>query len=238
MNGTCNPRDETRRRAYLALMGVQPYYARVAFKNAKPSPVCAEAPVEEAAPVAETASLKKAAPMEQAAAVKTSAAAAELPAQTKPAPDLGRQPLYYRRIDETLALAAADSWEGEDGAECRKLLANILKALGKAFNDADFQAEIAFPNPQSAQDEAGQGAVLEQLCQRDNCPNLLIFAHNSSELFPSASPSSSDFSRPIGGLAVRVTLTHGLREMLAFPDLKKYCWGHLQKLRARLSRSL
>ena len=187
MSRTFSSRDETRRRAYLALMGVQPYYARSIFRNAKPSPVYAAAPVEEAPLVVE-------------------ATAAEVPAQREPArqpspdsgrqpsPDSGRQPLYYRRIDATLALATADSWEGEDGAGCRKLLTDILKALGKSLDDADNKAEAAVLNLQSTQSEAGQHKLLGDLCQRDRCPNLLIFAHNANDLFPSASPSSPDFS--------------------------------------------
>ena len=105
------------------------------------------------------------------------------------------------------------------------------------MDDADNKAEAAVLNLQSTQSEAGQHKLLGDLCQRDRCPNLLIFAHNANDLFPSASPSSPDFSLRIGDLALRATLTHGLREMLAFPDLKKFCWGHLQTLRARLSRS-
>lgn len=232
---------ENRRRAYLRLMNIQPYYARLVFENAKPSPVVpvapmAEAPIEAAPPT----DSEPAAEFREPPSAGKAQGSGRLEEPPETAPASPGQAFCYRRIDETLALAATDSWEGGNGAKCRVLLTNILKALGKAgaIGDADSQAETAFLDPRAGQRPDSQGAALEHLCRRDRCPNLLVFAHNGNDLFPSTStsPSAPDFLLSLGGNPVRVTVTHGLREMLAFPDLKKLCWSHLQPLRARLSR--
>ena len=276
MNGGSDPRHENRRRRYLNLMGVQPYYARFVFENAKPSPVYPAAPEQEpkaepgpladdAPPPAprgqsarspqpgsldQSARIPQQAPLDQSARIPQPAppdrsARAPRPAPTlEPSPVIERQPLHYRRIDESLALLTQDAWASEDGADSRKLLTNILKALGKSLVAADetqteTQAETVIPQPQSARGEAGQGATLDALCRRDRCPNLLIFAHDCQELFPAVSSTTADFAYRIGGVPMRVTMTRGLREMLAYPDLKQYCWRDLQPLRARLgSRSV
>ena len=224
---------ERRRREYLALMGIQPWYARVEFKNARPSPVYPE--------LLETVAQEQPAPRQDRAlpSAREMATAAVAPKEKpirEPAhkpEDILRKPLHYLRLDESLALLVEDAWEGADGAECRDLLTNILKALGKSV-DGGATGEIAYLNRRSAKAGAGQGALLEDLCRRDRCPNLLIFAFNGSELFPRVASSTADFTREIGKVSVRVTVTRGLREMLAFPDLKKFCWQDLQRLRARL----
>ena len=109
-------------------------------------------------------------------------------------------------------------------------------ALGKEFDSAAV-AEPAICNLSAESVETSE-ASLERLCRRDGCPNLLVFAHNGEELFPEASLARVEFVRHIGGTATRVTLTRSLREMLAFPDLKKYCWKDLQPLRRRLRGKL
>ena len=144
-----------------------------------------------------------------------------------------RKPLHYLRIDDSLALLTDDGWEGADGAKCRDLLTNILKALGKTLDDGAAAAPARL-NRESAAANAARGDLLEDLCDRDRCRNLLIFAFNGGELFPDVSSPTTDFARVIGGVSLRVTVTRGLREMLAFPDLKKYCWNDLQPLRGRL----
>ena len=148
------------------------------------------------------------------------------------APVAASKKLHYQCIDFSLAVLTLDCWQGEGCAGCAELLQNIFKALGKDF-DSVAVAETATCDPPA---DSGQASVvsLDQLCRRDGCPNLLVFAHNGLELFPGASPAGAEFVRCIGGVDTRVTLTHGLREMLAFPDLKKYCWKDLQPLRRRL----
>lgn len=223
---------ERRRREYLALMGIQPCYAKVKLENARPSPVFSE--------LLETGVREQAAPRQENARpplerVESAAAPKEKPTREpvhKPV-DIVRKPLRYLRLDDTLALLVEDSWDSPDNGECRDLLTNILKALGKSV-DGGALGEIAYLNRRSAEADAGQGALLEDLCRRDRCPNLLIFAFNGSELFPRVASPTADFARKIGEVSVRVTVTRGLREMLAFPDLKKYCWRDLQQLRARL----
>ncbi len=229
MSKTAGTGKENRRREYLTLMGIQPWYAKVAFENARPSPVYPELS-ETGAPEPPTAVEESASPPAREAAPEPKPAPAPVP---KPAAVVVRKPLHYLRIDDSLALLAEDGWEGAGGAECRNLLANILKALGKTL-DSGAAGELAHLNRESAEANAEQGGLLEDLCQRDGCGNLLIFAYNGNELFPDVSISIEDFATRIGGVSLRVTVTRGLREMLAFPDLKKYCWRDLQRLRARL----
>ncbi len=233
MNESAGTGKENRRREYLALMGIQPCYAKVKFENARPSPVFSE--------LLETGVRVQPAPRQENARpptserVESAVAPKEKPTREpvhKPV-DIVRKPLRYLRLDDTLALLVEDSWDGPDNAECRDLLTNILKALGKSV-DGGAMGEIAYLNRRSAEADAGQGALLEELCRRDRCPNLLIFAFNGSEFFPRIASSTADFARKIGEVSVQVTVTRGLREMLAFPDLKKFCWRDLQRLRARL----
>lgn len=229
MSETAGTGKENRRREYLSLMGIQPWYAKVAFENARPSPVYPELS-ETGAPEPPTAVEESASPPAREAAPESKPEPAPVP---KPAAVVVRKPLHYLRIDDSLALLTEDEWEGADGAECRNLLANILKALGKTL-DSGAAGELSHLNRESAEANAEQGGLLEDLCQRDGCGNLLIFAYNGNELFPDVSASIEDFATRIGGVSLRVTVTRGLREMLAFPDLKKYCWRDLQRLRSRL----
>lgn len=226
MNDTAETGKENRRREYLTLMGIQPWYAKVAFENARPSPVYPELP-ETGAPEQPTA-------VEESAPPPAREAAPEPKPKPPPVPESAavvvRKPMHYLRIDDSLALLAEDGWEG---AECRDLLANILKALGKTL-DTGATGELAHLNRESAKANAVQGGLLEDLCERDRCGNLLIFAFNGSELFPDVSASNADFATRVGEVPLRVTVTRGLREMLAFPDLKKYCWRDLQRLLSRL----
>ena len=212
-------------------------YAKLALKNARSSPVYPE--LSETGAREQTPAVPESAPP-----AAREAAPGPKPAQEpQPAPEpkparepaaaVTRKPLHYLRIDDSLALLAEDGWEGADGAKCRDLLANILKALGKTL-DGGAAGELAHLNSESAEANAGRGDLLENLCERDRCGNLLIFAFNGSELFPDVSSPIADFARTIGGVSLRVTVTRGLREMLAFPGLKKYCWRDLQRLRARL----
>ena len=233
MNEKAGTGRENRRREYLALMGIQPCYAKVKLENARPSPVFSE--LLEAGVREQPASRQENARPPTSERVESAAASKEKPTREpvhKPL-DIVRKPLHYLRLDDSLALLVEDAWEGVDGAECRDLLTNILKALGKSV-DSGAAGEIAYLNRRSAEADAGQGALLEDLCRRDRCPNLLIFAFNGSELFPRVASPTADFARKVGEESVRVTVTRGLREMLAFPDLKKYCWRDLQQLRARL----
>ena len=228
MNQASGTRDEKRRREYLMLMGIQPLYAKQALENARSSPVYPK--LSETGAREQSAAAPKSAP--PAAQPAREAAPEPKPAQV-PASVVTRKPLHYLRIDDSLALLAEDGWEGADGAKCRDLLANILKALGKTLDGGE-AGELAQLNRDSAGANAGQGDLLDDLCKRDRCRNLLIFAFNGSELFPDVSSSIADFARTIGGVSLRVTVTRGLREMLAFPALKKYCWQDLQRLRTRL----
>ena len=156
-----------------------------------------------------------------------------------------RKPLHYLALDESLALLSDAPWESADHAESRQLLANILRALGKELVP-DAAGELAGPavppgdpksHPRARQNkrDTSPAAPLENLCRRDRCANLLIFAHYGNDLFPDLAPTTTDFRRDIGGIAMRVTVTRGLREMIAFPNLKKQCWQQLQPLRARLN---
>ncbi len=149
-----------------------------------------------------------------------------------PAPVAASKKLHYQCIDFSLAVLTSDCWQGQGGAGCAELLQNIFKALGKDFDSAAV-AETATCDPTA---DSGQASVvsLDQLCRRDGCPNLLVLAHNGAELFPGISPAGAEFVRRIGGVDIQITLTRGLREMIAFPDLKKYCWKDLQPLRRRL----
>ncbi len=217
---------ENRRRWYLARMGLKPYYARKVLENAGPSPVIARAEEDLG-----SASASSGAAVEVSSRQDPVAAPAAL-AGPNPEPAVGGTKLHYRCIDPSLAVLTRDHWQGEGGADCAALLQNICKALGKDFDSAAV-AETATCDPPA---DSGQASVvsLDQLCRRDGCPNLLVFAHNGAELFPGVSPAGAEFVRRIGGVNIQVTLTRGLREMLAFPDLKKYCWKDLQPLRRRL----
>ncbi|MYA66882.1 MAG: hypothetical protein F4Y22_06390 [Gammaproteobacteria bacterium] len=233
---TAGTGKENRRREYLALMGIQPWYARVAFENARPSPEYPD--LFEAGAEKQAAGSRKsvAAPVEpeRATAVEPEPAPVSEPASASaPAAAVVRKPLHYLRVDDSLALLTEDGWQGADAAECRNLLANILKALGKTL-DAAAAGEPAHLNRESLDANAGRGGLLADLCKRDGCGNLLVFAFNGNEFFPDVSASVADFTTRFGGVSLRVTVTRGLREMLAFPDLKKYCWRDLQRLRARL----
>ncbi len=234
MNETAETGKENRRREYLTLMGIQPWYARVTFENAKPSPEYPE--LFETGVEEQAAGSRESAPApvepERAAAAEPGPAPVSKP-ESAPAAAVARKPLHYLRMDDSLALLTEDEWESAGGAECRHLLANILKALGKTLDGAA-AGEPAHLNRESLAANAGRGGLLEDLCKRDGCGNLLVFAFNGSELFPDVSASVADFATRIGGASLRVTVTRGLREMLAFPDLKKYCWRDLQRLRARL----
>ncbi len=230
MNEVLNPQAEARRRRYLGLMGLEAYYARKVLENAKPSAVfpLAEEAAEEQKPAA--ASARKDTDASTAPPPRLQPAPAPRPrVAAPPRPRVAAPPrrLHYQRVDSTLAVLSQDSWEGEEGAVCLGLLRNILKALGKTFDGAG--APIAVLHGQPA-----EGASLAELCQRDGCANLLVFAHNGAELFPDVAPSTTDFSRVIGGAPLRVTITRGLREMLALPELKKHCWRELRPLRSRL----
>jgi len=231
---TAGTGKENRRREYLGLMGIQPWYARVAFENARPSPEYPELLEAGAEKQAAGARESAAAPVEREreVAAKPEPAQVSKP-ESAPAAAAVSKPLHYLRVDDSLALLTEDGWEGADGAECRELLANILKALGKTL-DAAAAGEPAHLNRESLDANAARGGLLEDLCKRDGCGNLLIFAFNGSEFFPDVSASVADFTARLGGVSLRVTVTRGLREMLAFPDLKKYCWRDLQRLRKRL----
>ena len=220
-----NPLVEARRRRYLELMGLEAYYARKALENAGPSPVFAPEPVAE-----ESAS---SASVSDPEAARTSVPPAQAAQAQRPASAVPPRRLFFKRVDSSLAVLSQDSWEGEEGAACLDLLRNILSALGKTFDDAGPAAPVIFGRPAGGTPE--QGASFDELCQRERCDNLLIFAHNGGELFPEVSPSATNFKRSIGGVSLRVTLTRGLREMLAFPALKRHCWRDLQPLRRRLS---
>jgi len=217
MNEVLNPRAEARRRRYLELMGLEAYYARKVLENAKPSAVFPLA-AEEKQPAAIDAP-------------KHTGVSSQLPPRRPPAASPPRR-LYYQRVDSALAVLTQDSWEGEEGAACLGLLRDILKALGKTFDGAGAAIPVLFGR--RASENAGPETSLDELCQRGCCDNLLIFAHNGGELFPEVAPSTTDFRRVIAGASLRVTLTRGLREMLALPELKKHCWRELQPLRARL----
>ncbi len=229
MNETAKTAKENRRREYLTLMGIQPWYAKVVFENARLSPVYPE--------LSETGAPEQPTSVEEGEPPPVREAAPE--SKSKPTPvresatAVVRKPLHYLRVDDSLALLTEDGWDGADGAECRELLANILKALGKALDGAA-AGELAHLNRESLAANAGRSGLLQDLCERDGCGNLLVFAFNGNELFPDVSASVADFAARIGGISLRVTVTRGLREMLAFPDLKKYCWRDLQRLRKRL----
>ena len=222
-------------------MGIQPWYAKVAFDNARPSPVY---PALSASGARERT--KSARPARDGAPPPTRPAReAEQETRSQPKPRARskrgqepavaaiHKPLRYLRVDDSLALLMDDGWEGADGGKCRDLLTNILKALGKTL-DGRAAVEPAWSHRESAAANAAPGDLLEALCERDRCRNLLIFAFNGGGLFPDVSPPTADFAREIGGVSLRVTVTRGLREMLAFPDLKQYCWRDLQPLRTRL----
>lgn len=217
---------ENRRRRYLARMGLKPYYARKVLENAGPSPVIARAEEELRSASASSGAAVEVSPRQDPVAAPA--------ALTEPNPELavGGTKLHYRCIDSSLAVLTQDHWQGEGGAGCAALLQNICKALGKEF-DSEAAAETAIC-ALPADCAQASAASLDQLCRRDGCSNLLVFAHNGAELFPGVSPAGAEFVRHIGGVDIRVTLTRGLREMLAFPDLKKYCWKDLQPLRRRL----
>ena len=231
---TAGTGKENRRREYLALMGIQPWYARVAFEYARPSPEYPDLPEAGAEKQATDSRKSAAAPVEpeRAAAAEYEPAPASKP-ESAPAAAVVRKPLHYLRVDDSLALLTEDGWQGADAAACRDLLANILKALGKTLDSAA-AGEPAHLNRESLDANAGRGSLLADLCKRDGCGNLLVFAFNGNEFFPDVSASVADFTTRFGGVSLRVTVTRGLREMLAFPDLKKYCWRDLQSLRKRL----
>ncbi len=254
MGGADVGQAEIQRRRYLALMDIQPYYARVTVANARPSPALAPLPQAKSPTAPALRRTSRAAPPGKpgAQAAAESAAAPLSPdvhGISRPARAVGMagdarrnqgsgeverspvrliRPLYYLRVDKTLALLCGDDWEGTHGAAARNLLANILKALGKHIAD-DAKPETVRPEPRS-----DAASPLEDLVRRDSCQNLLIFAGDGTDLFPAVDKSTRDFSHRLGGVAMRVTITRGLREMLAFPDLKKHCWQHLQPLRRRL----
>ena len=256
-----DPKAEQRRRRYLGLMGLEAYYARKPLAHAGPSPVFPRVEEETLAlgglagakPVQypdSGATVKAgrnqaevaAAPGQAAASpAPVSASAPQAEARRKPAVVPPQQPavvptrqLFYFRVDSSLAILTQDRWQGEEGAACLDLLRNILRALGLEIDGAGVAIPIL--HGQAADRTPQEGDSLDVLCRRDGCANLLIFAHNGAELFPEVAPSTTDFSRRIGGVSLRVTVTRGLREMLAFPDLKKHCWKDLQPLRGRLRR--
>ncbi len=275
MKASISSARENRRREYLALMDIQPWYARRALVNAKASPVyeLAPAPAPDSPPgsppgPAPASASRQAADSARATAAtarnratrrgteheprreagqftpQDKASAAPPPAAQSAAIAL-RKPLHYLALDESLALLSDAPWESADHAESRQLLANILRALGKELVP-DAAGELAGPavppgdpksHPRARQNkrDTSPAAPLENLCRRDRCANLLIFAHYGNDLFPDLAPTTTDFRRDIGGIAMRVTVTRGLREMIAFPNLKKQCWQQLQPLRARLN---
>ena len=187
--------------------------------------------VPEQQPTAVSTQQPAAIPLHQPDAVPARQPIAVPPQQPTVAPT--RQ-LFYFRVDSSLAVLTQDRWQGEEGAACLDLLRNILRALGLGIDGAGVAIPIL--HGQAADSTAQKGDSLDALCRHDGCANLLIFAHNGAELFPEVAPSTTDFRRRIGGVSLRVTVTRGLREMLAFPDLKKHCWKDLQPLRGRLRR--
>ena len=246
-----NPEAEQRRRRYLGLMGLEAYYARKPLAHAGPSPVFPQVDEEQALAASGNQGHIAAAPGQNSVArpAPESAAAARAGPTRQPTAVTGRQPiavpppqptaiptrqLFYFRVDSSLAILTQDRWQGEEGAACLDLLRNILRALGLEIDGAGVAIPIL--HGQAADRTPQEGDSLDVLCRRDGCANLLIFAHNGAELFPEVAPSTTDFRRIIGGVSLRVTVTRGLREMLAFPDLKKHCWKDLQPLRGRLRR--
>ena len=238
-----NPEAEQRRRRYLGLMGLEAYYARKVLAHAGPSPVFPQVEEEKALAAGGNQGDVAAAPgqtfaaspaPESAAAVRAGPGRQSAVAPTRQPTVAPTRQLFYFRVNASLAVLTQDRWQGEEAAACLDLLRNILRALGLEIDGAE--AAVPVLHGQPADKTSRQGDSLDALCRRDGCANLLTFAHNGAELFPEVAPSTTDFRRRIGGVSLRVTVTRGLREMLAFPDLKKHCWKDLQPLRGRLRR--
>lgn len=152
----------------------------------------------------------------------------------------------YFPINEHFAVINELPWSktASVSASCRKLLADILKALGVEVPERNlnpmvftwplFEGAPADPNSENAR-QTLEGFVAKRL-RLLPVKTLLVLAEQSAQLlFP------RDFLETQGPRVrhprhdVEVVLTHSLNAMEAVPDLKRAVWSTLQPLRGQLA---
>lgn len=253
--------NETQRQAYLRAMDIQPYYPRQLLPAAKPSPAYAfTAPAlsavpaaAAAAPVVQEPSVPSARPTPRRRAAATPVADAVAaprsapPAEPASEPDTLRFRLYYYRISATLAVIDEAPHQQERGAAgaAGSLLQAILQALGVADAPLELVPEsfnwplaegMTMRNAPAVEAQKALQGFIAMRQQTDRFENLIIFAAQIEDLVRgSADQSERDYIA--ADASHRVTLTHSLQSMLAYPQLKREVWTHLQALRHRLADS-
>ena len=172
------------------------------------------------------------------------------PSDTEPAPE-GEEVRFvfaYFPINEHFAVINELPWSNTASvsASCRKLLADILKALGVEVPERNlnpmvftwplFEGAPADLNSENAR-QTLEGFVAKRL-RLLPVKTLLVLAEQSAQLlFP------RDFLGAQGPRIkhprheVEVILTHSLNAMEAVPDLKRAVWKTLQPLRGQLTGS-
>ena len=154
----------------------------------------------------------------------------------------------YFPINEHFAVINELPWSktASVSVSCRKLLADILKALGvdvpernlnpMVFTWPLFEGAPADLNSENAR-QTLEGFVAKRL-RLLPVKTLLVLAESSAQLlFP------RDFLEAQGPRVqhprhdVEVVLTHSLNAMEAVPDLKRAVWKTLQPLRGQLTES-
>lgn len=154
----------------------------------------------------------------------------------------------YFPINEQFAVINELPWSktASVSPSCRKLLADILKALGvdvpernlnpMVFTWPIFEGAPADLNSENAR-QTLEGFVSKRL-RLLPVKTLLVFAEQSAQLlFPRDFLAEKGPQLKQPRHEVDVVLTHSLNAMEAVPDLKKAVWKTLQPLRGQLSGS-
>lgn len=243
------------RHAILQEMGIQTYVPRVPLPGAKASleprlyrsipanlsPTGRQAPIE----TAEKRSVPVVATQPAAASQPAEAASLQLPPQDTQAVHFA---FAYVPVNEQLAVICELPWARTAvlSPSCRKLLADMLKAIGTPC-EAERLSPMVFSWPLADAGEMPQDAqtarhMLEGFLSRRlklrAVPYLLVLAEQSAEfLFPAASPLPASGLQAHPRLAVQVLVTHSLHAMETVRDLKRSAWQALQPLRQALADS-
>jgi len=152
----------------------------------------------------------------------------------------------YFPINEHFAVLNELPWgtSANVSASCRKLLADILKALGVEVPERNlnpmvftwplFEGAPTDLNSENAR-QTLEGFVAKRL-RLLPVKTLLVLAEQSAQfLFPAGFQANQQASFKHPRHDVEVVITHSLNAMEAVPDLKRPVWKTLQPLRGQLT---
>lgn len=151
---------------------------------------------------------------------------------------------YYRISDDVAVIDEVPHQQArrEAGATL-SLLHAILQALSIDCSGVNFDPDnfnwplmegIAMKNDPKVEARKALSGFIAMRQQTDRFRHLIIFAAQVEDvLLPQAQQTNRDYMEEGG--QYHITLTHSLQAMLAYPELKRDVWSHLQPLRLRLT---